>query len=93
MASDKAWLDGLREAMRTTGNITATVMTVGVSKALAAHAELERKVLAIKAVCPPEHLDAALREAEVRAGKVTAEEALDSVYADLTRGWLPPAVD
>lgn len=78
---------------------------VGVSKAaLAAHVELERKVLAIRAVCPPEHLDAAIQEAEARAGKVrrdeageifavTADEALDSVYADLSRGWLPPAVD
>lgn len=102
MASDKAWLEGIRRAAEATGNIEVTVMRVGLvsNDTIAAQLELERKVLAIKAICPPEHLDAALREAENRADStrrddrdrpvaVTAEEALDSVYADLTRGWLP----
>lgn len=94
MATDRAWLEGLKQAAATTGNIAVTVATAGVSRqALAAHADLERKVRAIRAIAPPDRLNDVLAVAEERAATVTAEAALDSVYRDVSAGWLPPAVD
>lgn len=55
--------------------------------ALAAAAAAERHLLAIRAVCPPEHVDVALAEASQRGW------SLEELYEALSRGWLPPAVD
>jgi hypothetical protein len=90
METERAWLEGIRRAAETTKNIAVAVAHVGLSKqALAQHIELERKVLAIRMITPPERLDDVLAVAEERAALMTAEEALDSAYRDVLAGWLP----
>lgn len=81
---------------RDTARIGAAVVGAGFSRqALALAVEVERQVLTIRAVCPPELVDAAIREANDRARTsldLTLVQAYESVVGDLARGWRPPAV-
>lgn len=52
-------------------------------------AEVERLTVAIRAVCPPEHLNAVMTEAFERSLDSPRIEALQSVCDDLAHGWLP----
>lgn len=91
--------DALERIGRTLGLRTATAAGVGfgVSKdAVAAAITAERAHLAIRAVYPPEHVDAAIKEAIRRWSTsltLTLEQAFDSVVQDHERAWLPRAVD
>ncbi len=63
---------------------------------MAAAVAVERHTLTIRAVCPPELADAAIREAIERAHRsldLSLVQAYESVVDDLARGWLPPAKD
>jgi|ERR1044072_7666050 hypothetical protein len=97
MNDEKRWARRLANIAKDTGAIGAAIVTArGSKQALAAAVAVEHHVLTIRAVCPPELVDAAIREVNDRARAslgLTLVQAYESVVDDLARGWLPPEVD
>lgn len=91
MATDRAWLAGIRAAAEATKNITVAVVT-GRKEQVAAEVHLETLVLQLRAVTRPEDWDGVLDEVYRRAARMTAEEALESTRRDVAMGWRPGPV-
>lgn len=85
--------DRLRAIARDAGRIGAAIVAArGSKQALATAVAVERHVLTIRAVCPPDLADAAIQEAKDRARTrldMTTVQAYESVVDDLARSWLP----
>lgn len=56
-------------------------------------ARYERAVLALRAICRPEHFDGALTEARKRQQErgLGPVGSVESVYEDVALGWMPDA--
>jgi hypothetical protein len=81
--------DGLKQLADAVGRMHGQLATAfaGFGAALARASEQQSLRHAIRAVCPPDALDAAFKEASERGW------SLEVLYAQLASGWLPPAVD